>query len=232
MNTLTYLSQNITFYCPIIIITIGNIGCICNFITFTSRKLSKSSCSRYFLYAAIFDFLTLNFGGITKLLGDHFEYSAENHSQFFCKIRLYFINFFPGSATCLIVLAAMDRLMSTSTQVAYRSLATVAKVKWITAFSLFICSLSYIHYPLFADLRPLCTLQSGAYIVFTIIFAIGWSTLVPHILMLCFGLITQHHIRKTRRQVIPTSTRQRRTIRQEYQLITVRSLKFTSIPLN
>jgi hypothetical protein len=81
---LTYLTQQITLYCPIIIITMGNIGCLCNFITFTSIKLRKTSCSLYFFAAAIFDLLTLDFGTLTRLLADHFGYILFKNTTISC----------------------------------------------------------------------------------------------------------------------------------------------------
>src|SRR6202034_1378358 len=103
ISVLTYLTQEITFYCPIIIITIGTIGCLCNFITFTSPKLRKTSCSIYFLAAAIFDLLTLDYGTLTRLLADHFGYTLYYQSRPYCKMRTYLVNVLPAIATSFIV---------------------------------------------------------------------------------------------------------------------------------
>ena len=74
-SRLIFLSNEISFYCSIIIITVGTIGCLCNFITFTSIKLRKTSCSLYFLGAAVFDLLTLDFGTLTRFLADYYGYT-------------------------------------------------------------------------------------------------------------------------------------------------------------
>jgi len=221
VSLLNNLTQNITFYCPIIIIIIGTIGCFCNFITFSSIKLRKNSCSLYFLGAAIFDLLTLDFGMLTRLLADHFGYILYQQSEVYCKIRQYLVTVLPAIATCFIVLAAMDRYMSTSSRITYRSLATIKYAKRIVPFSLIICSLSYVHYVIFVDLRPTCILQGGAYGFFTVVFSIVWTSLIPNLLMLGFGFGTQRNIRMTRRRVVPINIQQRRVQRTETQLIKV-----------
>jgi hypothetical protein len=224
ISLLAYLTQQITLYCPIIIIAIGTIGCFCNFITFTSLKLRKNSCSLYFLCAAVFDLLTLDLGTLTKLLVDHFGCVLFNQVQIYCKIRIYFINVFPAIATCFIVLAAMDRYMSTSSKLIYRSFATIKYAKWIIPLSLIICILSYIHYPIFSDLRPTCSLQPGAYSMFTVVYSIVWTSFIPHFLMLYFGFGTLYHIRVVRRRIIAANNQQRRIERTETQLVTVSQL--------
>ena len=229
---LNYLTEKITFYCPIIIITIGTIGCFCSFITFSSKKLRNNSCSLYFLGAAVFELLTLDFGMLTRLLADHFGIILYHQVQVYCKIRQYLVSTLPAIATCFIVLAAMDRYMSTSSKITYRSLATIQSAKKIVPFSLLICSLSYLHYMIFSDLRPLCSLQGGAYGIFTVIFGIVWTSVIPHFLMLCFGFGTQYHVRMTRRRVVPVNTQQRRMQRTEAQLIKVSSFVSFSIDLH
>lgn len=216
-----YLFDIITIYCPIIIITIGTIGCICNFITFTSRKLRKTSCSLYFLSATIFDFLTLDFGALTRLLSDHFGYNLEDQSRIYCKMRIYLVSLLPATATSFIVLAAMDRFMSTSTKAFHRSLCTVKHAIWFSFFSVLFCAVSYIHYVVFSDVQPTCTLPDKTYSVFTLVFAIVWTTLIPHTLMLYFACGTQSHIRQARRRILPVTNDQRRAARKQVQFVIV-----------
>jgi hypothetical protein len=158
---------------------------------------------------------------LTRLLADHFGYTLYYQSQVYCKIRQYLVTVLPAIATCFIVLAAMDRYMSTSPKVICRSLATIKYAKWIVSFSLMVCILSYIHYMIFSDLRPTCSLQSGAYGIFTVVYSIVWTSLIPHLLMLYFGFGTLWHIRATRRRVVPVNNQQRRMQRRETQLVKV-----------
>ena len=215
------LTEQVTLFGPIIVITIGTIGCLCNFVTFTSVKLRKNSCSFYFLGAAVFDLLTLDFGALTRLLADHFGFILYHQSQIYCKLRQYLVNILPALATLYIVLAALDRYMSTSDKLSYRSLATVHNAKRIASISSIICVLSYIHYPIFADLRPTCSLMTGTYGLFAVVYSITWTSVLPHFLMICFGIGMHRHIRTARRRVTPASHPLRRFQRKELQLITV-----------
>ena len=223
---LNYITQRITFYSPIIIITIGTIGCICNFITFSSIKLRKNTCALYFLCAAIFDLLTLDIGMLTRLLADHFGITLYQQSRAYCKIRQFLVNTMPAIATCFIVLAAMDRYMSTSSRITYRAFATIRYAKRIVPFSLIVCCLTYAHYIIFFDLRPTCTVLPGAYALFTVVFSILWTTFIPNLLMLGFGFGTQWNLRGARRRIVPVNTHQRRLQRTETQLIKVGSILF------
>ena len=144
-----------------------------------------------------------------------------NQSRVYCKIRQYLVNALPAIATCFIVLVAMDRYMSTSAKLIYRSFATMKRAKWIALLSLTICILSYLHYLIFSDLRPACSLQPGAYSLFTVVYSIVWSSVVPHLLMLYFGFGTLWHIRSSRRRIVPAIAQQRPVQRTEIQLVSV-----------
>ncbi|CAF2122963.1 unnamed protein product [Rotaria magnacalcarata] len=216
VTLLIYLTAKIIFYCPIVIITIG---CFCNFITFTSRKLRNNSYSFYFLGAAIFDLLTLDFGTMSRFLSNHFGFHLQDQSRAFGKIR-YLVNVSPAMVTRCIVLAIMDRYMSTSTKLRYRSFAAIPNAKRATSFSLSTCSLSYIHYTVFSDLRPTCALLSGAYSIFTVVCAIVWTSFIPHSIMLCLGFGTHHHIRMAKCRTLPANNQLRRAQRTGTQLVT------------
>jgi hypothetical protein len=158
---------------------------------------------------------------LTRLLADHFGFILYQQSRVYCKIRQYLVTALPAIATCFIVLAAMDRYISTSSRITYRSLATIQYAKRIVPFSLLICSLSYLHYVIFADLRPTCALLAGAYGVFTVVFSIVWTSLIPNLLMLGFGFGTLWNIQRTRRRIFPINNQRRRVQRTETQLIKV-----------
>ncbi|CAF1124988.1 unnamed protein product [Rotaria sp. Silwood1] len=80
IEILNEIINQITLYVPLLIIISGTIGSLCNVITFTSRQLRFSSCAFYFLCSTIFDLLYLLFGGITRLMIDHFSNMLLNRS--------------------------------------------------------------------------------------------------------------------------------------------------------
>ena len=46
---------------PFILLTFGTLGCLGNFLIFTSKRLRNNSCAFYFLCTAVFELLTLCF---------------------------------------------------------------------------------------------------------------------------------------------------------------------------
>jgi len=67
MSSATFdsIKHEISLYIPCFLLLFGNIGCLLNFVTFTTKKLRENSCGWYFLMSAIIDFLIINFGLIT-----------------------------------------------------------------------------------------------------------------------------------------------------------------------
>ena len=61
--------------------------------------------------------MTLDFGTLTRFLADHFQVTAYHQSRIYCQFRQYLINTLPAVATLFIVLATMDRYVSTSSKI-------------------------------------------------------------------------------------------------------------------
>lgn len=194
------LTAQMTLYGPILLLIIGTIGCACNLLTFTSKKLRENSCAFYFLCASIFEFLTITFGLGTRLAADHFGNQLQNTNAFYCKFRAYFVTVIPLIGTYFILLSAIDRCMSSSRHarlrlfsqmmVAYRAAIAVILLGMIT------CS----HILLSYNLRPKCSTLSGYYAIFDGMFVVFWLGVLPHLFMWIFGSITLINIRRVRRR--------------------------------
>ncbi|CAF3544318.1 unnamed protein product [Rotaria sp. Silwood1] len=160
LATIEIVTIQMTYYGPIILLTVGIFGCLCNFLTFTSRQLRENSCAFYFLCSAIFEFLSITFGLSTRLAADHFDYDLQNSNRIFCKFRAYYVSSIPLIATYFILLSAIDRYMSSSTDVYLRSFSKI-KVAYrnmmlvqiglssILSLTRMIYYTYYIHGPLF-----------------------------------------------------------------------------------
>jgi hypothetical protein len=55
---------------PPILLLMGNIGCICNFVTFKDKQLHNNSCTIYFFASTIVDFFILNFNLLSRWIHD------------------------------------------------------------------------------------------------------------------------------------------------------------------
>jgi hypothetical protein len=127
------LDTYITFYIPYVILIFGNIGCICNFITFTTNQLRQNSCGWYFLMSALFDFLYINFGLFTKIATEQYGSTLQNTNLAWYRIRTYLTWVLPCFATGCLVLASVDRCLSTSTNARLRSFSQL-KVAYRMSF--------------------------------------------------------------------------------------------------
>ncbi|CAF0989961.1 unnamed protein product [Rotaria sordida] len=212
LATIDNITFHMTYYGPIILLIIGTIGCLCNFLTFTSRQLRENSCAFYFLCSSIFEFLSITFGLTSRLAADHFDYNLQHTNRIFCKFRAYFVTTIPLIATYLILLSAIDRYMSSSIHVYLRSFSQIKiayrNVLIVIIIGLISCSHILISY----DLRPKCATLRGIYTIFDGMFVVFWVGLIPHIFMLIFGCMTLKNIRQTR---------QRRIIKMEIKHINI-----------
>lgn len=222
------ITEQVSFYGPIMFIIIGSIGSICNLLTFTSAQLKNNSCSIYFLWAAVFDLITVSFGGISRLITDHLGAYPQNQSRVYCKIRAFIINDMPATATALIVAASIDRFMSTSEKAMYRSMANTKVATWMVPAIVTINAVLSIQYIVFFELQPACAALRGTYSLIVSVYSIVGTSILPHALMLGFGLGTYWHRRSARNRIQPFNVplgprQQRRKTSNEVQMIGVRT---------
>ena len=210
-TSIDILTNYITDYTPYVLLIFGNIGCICNFITFTARRLRRNSCGWYFLMSAHFDFLYINFGLFTKLASEQYGSTLQNTNLAWCRIRVYLTWVLPCLATSYLILASLDRCLSTSKSPRLRSFSRIQVAHRMTCVPIIIHSLTTSHQFIYYGLRPNCTPLPGTYIYFLSVFSIVWTSLIPQISMLIFGLITYYNVRKSRKRLGHVKERKSRT---------------------
>lgn len=210
---------------PIILLMFGSCGCLCNFITFTSKQLKKSSCAFYFLCTAIIELPTFYFGLFSRLANDRLGSTLFTTNPWYCKIRSYLIVALPSLVTYMILLSTLDRYMSTNSQVFYRSFSQL-KVAYRTApLVILVIMILSSHMLIFFDFYPSCTARPGLYAIIYSVYLILWTGILPNGLILLFSLLTYRNAQQTKRRVIPSSHIQqpKRSRRTESQLIAVGS---------
>lgn len=223
-------TTNMTYYGSIMILIVGIAGCLCNFITFTAPQLRKSSCSFYFLLAAVFELLSITFGLISRMASENLGSTLLRTSHVYCKLRAYLVTALPLIATYLILLSSLDRYLQSSIRARLRSFSQLkfAHRAGIAAILLSLTSCSHIL--VLYDLRPRCSTQSGAYATFDGLFVVVWLGVIPHGLMLLFGSLTFLNIRQQKERVgirvitgnpIVSNPQQQRELKREKQLIIV-----------
>ncbi|CAF1030371.1 unnamed protein product [Adineta ricciae] len=231
------LTNNISYYAPYGILVLGNVSCICNFITFTVKQLRHNSCGWYFLMSALFDFLYINFGLFTKLSSEQYGSTLQNTNLAWCRIRVFLTWVLPCFATSYLVLASLDRCLSTSTITRLRSFSQVKIARRITPIPILLYSLTTCHQFFYYDLRPTCSPLPGAYAFFLSMYSIIWTSLIPQGCMLSFGILTYLNIRQSRQRLIhPVAerTNEQKRSRTDTQMIRITLIQVicSSILLN
>ena len=205
-------------------------GCICSFITFTAPQLRKNSCAFYFLMTTVFELLSITFGLLSSFAGNLFGSNMTSISAVYCKVRAFLVYSIPLVATYLVLLASIDRCMSSSIHANFRSFSQVKVAYRATLAAMAISLLSCIYILVAYDLRPRCSTVPGSFAMFDSMFVVFWLGIIPHVLMLLFGSLTFANIRRSKRQIwtqpqtnsITASQHQRRNQKTDAQLIFVR----------
>jgi hypothetical protein len=223
------ITTGVSYYTPYAILCVANFGCICNFITFTAKQLRQNSCGWYFLMSALSDFLYVNFGLFTKLSTDQYGSTLQNTNLAWCRIRVFLTWVLPCFATGYLLLASIDRCLSTSTNTRLRSFSQLKMAHRMTCVPIIIYSLTTCHQFVFYNLRPTCTSQPGAYAYFLSMYSIVWTSLVPQISMLIFGSITYLNVRKSRQRLIHPTEPQPNQQQQQRNRTDTQMIKITLV---
>ena len=208
---------------PFILLALGSLGSLGNFMTFTSRQLRRNSCAFYFLSTAMFELLTISFG-LGSRIADQFGSTLQSTSRFYCKVRYYFALGFPTVASYLLLMTAVDRSMLTSPNVRCRAFSQLRTARRTVPCVITLCMVACSHTLFFVDHQPSCLVQPGAYSLFYSIFLIIFAGILPNALLLGFGLQTIRNIKKAWNRRTPTtvvSEQQQRRQKTEHQLIIV-----------
>lgn len=218
------VSANTSHYVSYIILAIGNFGCLCNFITFTAKQLRRNSCGWYFLMSALFDFCYINFGLFTKLATEQYGSNLQHTNLVWCRLRIFLTWVLPCFATGYLVLASIDRYLSTSTNTKLRSFSQLKVAYRMTCVPIVLYTITTSHQFVYYDLRPTCSALRGTYAYFLSLYSIVWTSFLPQGLMLIFGLMTYYNVRKSHQRLIHTkqsTTNQLQRSRTDAQLITI-----------
>ncbi|CAF1565317.1 unnamed protein product [Rotaria sp. Silwood1] len=222
------ITREMSLYTPITLLIFGSCGSFCNFITFTSKQLKTSSCAFYFLCTAITELIAFYFGLLSRLAGDRLGSTLFTTNSTYCKIRSYLVVALPSLVTYMILLTTIDRFMSTTTQVRYRSFSQLKVAHRLAPLVIIISMILSSHMLVFYNFFPACTAQPGIYSVVYSVYLIIWTGILPNGLILLFSLLTFRNVVKTKHRVGVTTTtttttkmssQQRHTQRTESQLI-------------
>ncbi|UJR13150.1 hypothetical protein I4U23_000174 [Adineta vaga] len=190
------------------IIVLGTFGNLFNLIIFTRRSLRTNPCSWYFVADSIANLLCVYVVVVVRYLAISWNIEPAATSVFWCKLRAFLMYVSLGLSSWFIVLASIDRYLSSSYDIRLRRLSNLSMARKITLFIVLFMCLIHLHVFIFFDIYDSsgligCFITSYPYLMFFNFFHSIFTCLLPIIFMLVFGILTIRNIRHVRNRIGP-----------------------------
>jgi hypothetical protein len=207
---LNFVNIQLNRYFPLPFVIFGTIGLILNVIIFTRRSLFNNSCVQYLLSNTLANIIVLYWVIITRIVSDGYGNDLSLRSDSFCKIR-YFLTYYSRTlSTWFIVLACVDRwLSSIQAKQRFNKVPFARRLILITCIT---CFISYVHVLFLFGIQTTpgsstvtCYALMGIYRTFSDLQYLIFYGLAPPILMLVCGILTLKNIRRSHRLVQPST---------------------------
>ncbi|CAF0783844.1 unnamed protein product [Adineta steineri] len=198
-------SNSLNYYLSIFIIIFGIIGNILNILVLSQRSLRSNSSAIYFLASAIVGIIVIISGLISRML------SACNLDltltiDWICKVRNFILYNSRTIFLWMIVLATIDRWLSSSISINLRSMSNLKNVqRSIIIILIYSCLINipilYCYKANLSDILRACYGSTYSCRLTTdLIYAFG-TVLLPLLLMIIFGLLTIKNVRHLQSRV-------------------------------
>ncbi|UJR25570.1 hypothetical protein I4U23_006915 [Adineta vaga] len=199
IDQLNYVTRELNRYIPLIFLFLGTIGNILNIMVFTRPSLRKNPCSLYFISGSIINFVSLYIGLLTPFLG-LYNLDPTQYSPSLCKIRFYLRYSSITLSTWFILLACIDRYLSTSIHVHLRtwnSLRIAKRLILISTLIIFILPYTQVFYCYTVNQRNLCIHQSTTCKLLNDIILLCLNSGIPPILMVIMSILTIRNVKRS-----------------------------------
>ncbi|CAF0749562.1 unnamed protein product [Rotaria sp. Silwood1] len=233
LEMLDLIKEIFSRYCLIALFLLGTTGLTLNTLIFTRPIFRQNSCVLYFLASTVANYFVVFFILPSRILSDGFDIDPGQYNLFYCKIRFYTYFTAKSLSSWFIVLACLDRKMSSSQNPHRRAFARLNVARWMIFFTTLIGLIFYSHVLIFyeIDQKHQCDARSGFYRVFNdSVYLIGYS-LTPPLLMLLFGIWTIVNTRRLRRIVPRFSRRMPNINNQDHTLMLMLLLQVTLVTI-
>ena len=194
-------------YVPIPLLLLGVIGNILNILILKRPSLRSNPCSICFIAASLVNLLVLIDGLIPRILLS-FDKDPSDTNDFLCKVKYYVIYSSSALSSWFIVLATIDRYLSSSLEVWKRRLSSIQQNQWrilgLVIFAVLFFIDKFVCFVANIQNEPLkCNVMKGACRDYHNYSYIVVYSLVPCVLMAIFGTLTILNVRKARMTVAP-----------------------------
>ncbi|CAF1544696.1 unnamed protein product [Adineta ricciae] len=229
LNTITIWTSRII---PIFHLIFGTFGNVFNIIIFTRPALRTNPCSMYFLAGSINNIIFIYSGIFVRYMIDAWNLDITLTSVVICKFRQYISACSFALYSWFIVLASIDRFLSSSKSAQLRQLSSLSIARKVILLTIIIMLLFYSLVLFFfaIDLnysKIACYIPSIQYnaIYFSIEPLI--SVVIPVLLQTIFGILLIVNVRSMHNRVVPIgdNARNERQRSNDRQLIKMHLLQ-------
>lgn len=209
INLINRISYELNRYITLFVFIFGTLGNLINIFVLCQPRLRRNASIIYFIGSSVAGVGIMLIGLPSRIIAGWISTDPTNTNSALCKSRIFFLYSFRTASVWLIVLATIDRWLSSSSGVSRRRLSSV-KIALKAMFIAYIISFIVWFESIFcygtdvAEAPVRCYGKNQACRIFNdITYAIA-TVIVPSILMLVFGLLTIRQLIQSRRQVAPT----------------------------
>ncbi|CAF1348262.1 unnamed protein product [Didymodactylos carnosus] len=215
-------------FIPIPLLVLGTIGNIFNAIIFSRRSLKRLPCSIYFLSSTICNFLALYSGLITPYL-NLYDLDPTSYSTGVCKIRFYIRYTSITLSSWFILLACIDRYVSSSHNARIRGYSRLTLAYRVTIITILIgISVPFTQtFYCYEIINKSCTTRNTGCKLANDIILLSSLSFIPPMAMVLFTLLT---IRNVKRMNMSTKRRHIQLVRMLFAQVMVMVILY-SLPV-
>jgi hypothetical protein len=222
IETLTVNSVQLHLYFSSFIFFFGIIGNILNILVLSQRTLRSNSCIFLFLISSIANLISILFGLTSRILSS-LELDLTETNDILCKLRAFIAFTSRTIALWLIMLATIDRWMTSSNNIhrrRYSSLKNAQKGSIIITIISILCysQMLYCYKSNLLNTPLKCYGKTSSCRLLTDITYTCFTISLPVILMTIFGLMTISNIRQIRICMEPRKVPSNKHINKEILL--------------
>ena len=185
----------------------GNIGNVLNCLILSQGALRANSCAWFFLISSIANLIFIVTGLTARMLSG-WVIDPANTTLWFCKFRTFILFTSRTIGLWLIMLATVDRWLSSSSNARYRRMSTL---KNAYRSIILVVSLSALLYAQLLHCNQInltnsplkCYAYNTLCRTITDYSDICITVMMPIIMMMVFGMLTIFNVRRTQRRLLP-----------------------------
>jgi hypothetical protein len=230
IDYLNFVTSQLNRYIPIVFLVLGTIGNISNILVFTRPLLRNNPCSIYFISSSIINFFALYIGLVTPFLG-LYNLDPTQRINSLCKIRFYLRYSTITLSTWFILLACIDRYISSSSNINIRlwsSVPLAKRIVCVTGIICFIIPYTQVFYCYTVTSTHVCTYENSICKLLNDVILLICNSGLPPLLMVLISVLTIRNVKYSNRI---TAGRRRDTQLIRILFIQVFILVLFSIPV-